>query len=561
MGKVVLGCPIFEVVGSAGVVVDVSISEYLQDGRVLASRKITGTERTDLTDRITLRDGEQEWQRQDYNGYRFLQLTIRNARQPLIIRKVGTIMRAYRFAHEATFTSSNPSLDSLFNMSKWSHKVAVHWGYCAAASREHAQWVDPAWSASNEVVFNDRPVMSYYLHQIMLGQNDEGAMGFPYPGSMPGELPEQTMWLARMLWDSGLYFDDIQMMRDLLPSLVKANEWFKKHLAPDGLLTTAGDWKIWLVIDWGYPFCNNLKPGELATLNMIYYEYLRSTERVAGAVGNRQVEETFRRQADNLKETINRVYFSPEDARYYEEPSHGAASQFASALAVEYGVVPPGYERSVLDVAVGGDLRPAKASPWFMYEVLETFAAAGRYVDAVSAIRRYWETFLQGGATTFWELWNIPGEDVHPLPGYTREMFAQTITYASGPAPYVVNHILGVEPLNLGYGEALIAPHYSGLQFAEGNAPTPKGDVHVGWQENDEDNWTDLFIAVPEGLKATVRLPYSKGQPYVRINNRLFFDGTRFSSDPLITNPENREEFLEFQIAPGNYFFRSSGAR
>ena len=230
-------------------------------GRVLAARKITSTGGTNLTDRITLRDGRQEWQRQDYNGYRYIQLTIRNASKPVILRRVGTVLREYRFAGEASFTSSNPLLDSIFDASKWSHKVDTHWGYCGSAWREHAQWVDLPWGGSNEVVFNERPVMSYYLHQIMLGQNDEGQMKFPYPGSGAAELPEQTMWLAMMLSDYGRYFDDVQTMRDLLPSLVKANEWLKKHTASNGLITTAGDWKMWLVIDWGYPFCNNPKPG------------------------------------------------------------------------------------------------------------------------------------------------------------------------------------------------------------------------------------------------------------------------------------------------------------
>ncbi|MGH9352578.1 MAG: family 78 glycoside hydrolase catalytic domain, partial [Terriglobia bacterium] len=90
MGRMVLGCPSFEAEGGAGVVVDVSISEYLKDGRVLASREITPTGRTNLTDRITLREGKTAWQRSDYNGYRYVQVTIRGAKSPLTIRKVGT---------------------------------------------------------------------------------------------------------------------------------------------------------------------------------------------------------------------------------------------------------------------------------------------------------------------------------------------------------------------------------------------------------------------------------------------------------------------------------------
>ncbi|MGH9400722.1 MAG: family 78 glycoside hydrolase catalytic domain, partial [Terriglobia bacterium] len=145
MGEMVLGCPFFEVAGEGGTVVDVSISEYLKNGRVLAFRKITPKESTYLTDRITLRDGKTTWQRNDYNGYRYIQLTIRNARNPMVIHKVGTVLRRYSFNQEATFRSSDSTLDKIFEGSKSTHNVNSHWGYCGSAWREHAQWSDLPW--------------------------------------------------------------------------------------------------------------------------------------------------------------------------------------------------------------------------------------------------------------------------------------------------------------------------------------------------------------------------------------------------------------------------------
>ncbi len=324
MGKMVLGCPYFQVEGSAGARIDVSLSEYLVGGRVIPSRLGTDVMRTNLTDRITLREGVQEWQREDYSGYRYIQLTVRDARRPVTFRKVGTVLRKYRFTQEADFRSSDPTLDQIFDLAKWSHRVNTHWGYCGSAWREHAQWSDLVWPALNESVFNDAPAMRYYLRQITLSQDEQGRMRVPYPGRVNSEFPEQTMWLARMLWDSGLYFGDLQLLRDLLPRMVKANEWFKKHLAPDGLITTAGGWQMLSLIDWGYPLVSFKERGELATLNLIYYKYLRSVERIAAELGENPISQTFQRQADSLRETINRTYFSPEEARYYDKPGHQA---------------------------------------------------------------------------------------------------------------------------------------------------------------------------------------------------------------------------------------------
>lgn len=375
MGRMVLGCPYFEVDGVAGAEIDVSISEYLEHGRVLAARRITSDQSTYLTDTITLRNGPQEWERYDYNGYRYVQLTIRDAQTPVVIRKLGTMLRNYRFAGEATFHSSDPVLDRIFEYAKWTHKVNTHWGYCGSAWREHAQWSDLAWAAMNETVFNDAGLMRYYLHQITLSQDDQGRMRFPYPGNEAIELPEQTMWLAEELSRSGLQFGDVQMMRDLFPAMERAQSWFVKHLSPNGLMTTAGEWKpMWLVIDWGYPFCNNPAPGELATLNIIYYDFLRSVARIANGMDEREAAARYTHLADVLGQTIQRTFYSPEEKRYYEKPGRQSPSPFAAVLAVQYGLAPENDRAAIFDWAVGKELRPGKASPWFMHNVLKTLA-------------------------------------------------------------------------------------------------------------------------------------------------------------------------------------------
>lgn len=561
MGRMVLGCPHFEVEGGEEASVDVSISEYLKDGRVLASREITPNQRTNLTDRITLRQGRNVWQRNDYNGYRYIQLTVRGARKPVKIRKVGTVERRYRFQQEAEFRSSNAVLDRIFEGCKWSHRVNTHWGYCGSAWREHAQWVDLPWQAMNLVVFRDPPVMRYYLRQIALGQNEEGRMQFPYPGNIAIELPEQTMWLADALWKCGLYFNDLELIKDLLPVMVKANEWFKKHMTGQGLITTANWPKMWLVIDWGYPYVNNPAPGELATLNLIYYNFLRSVEWCAHLAGNKGIAKSFQAQADSLQQTIQEVFYASDEGRYYEKSHRQAPSQFASLLAIKYGIAPEKQRQQVFQFAVGSELRPGKASPWFMYSVLEAFAQAGRYTDAVSAICRYWTSFLDVGATTYWELWNIPGEDVHPIPGYTKEMGARTITYSTGPAPYLVNHVLGIQPINPGGSEILIAPHYSGLNHVAGKASTSAGYVHVSWQHHPSARVTEVYVTVPRGLNATMELPFEETEPVVSMNNQLFYDGRQFLKNSHAEKPVRTEDALQFQIKPGFYYFRSHVTR
>lgn len=568
MGRMVLGCPCFEVEGAAGATIDVSISEYLKDGRVLASRYIGvpdwGPYHTNLTDRITVRQGTTRWKRNDYNGYRYIQLTIRDAQQPLTLRRVGTVLREYGFRREAVFRSSNSALDRIFDGSKWSHRVNTHWGYCGSAWREHAQWCDLAWHRMNLAVFHDAPILRYYLEQMALGQKPNGRIVMPPPGQQDQEVAEQTMWLADCLWRCALYFDDRDLVRDLVPVMVKANGWFQKHITPSGLISTKGWPKIWLLIDWGYPYgypyATSVEPGELATLNLIYYRFLSSVQQCAGYLGDKEIEADFRRQSETVKEAINKTFWLPQPGFYVEKPDSQFPSAFANTLAVKYGVVPKERLQAVFDSGVGIELRPGEASPWFMYSALEAFAEAGRYEDAVTAICRYWGTFLDAGASVYWELWNIPGQSIYPLKGTIQENVARTITYSSGPAAYAVNHILGVQPLAPGFRQTLIAPHPSGLDSFEGKAPTPRGYVHVAWRSHKAEGNTELYIGIPEGIGALLQLPWSDSQPNVTANGQPLFSGGKFSSYPRIANPTASPHSLDFKIAPGYYYFRMSGS-
>lgn len=557
MGGMVLGCPYFEVEGGGGTVVDVSISEYLQDGRVLATRKILPKKSTYLTDRIALREGKTTWQRNDYNGYRYIQLTVRNARKPLVIRKIGTVLRQYKFARESTFTSSDSTLNRVFEGCKRTHRVNTHWGYCGSAWREHAQWSDLPWAAMNLAVFHDPPVMRYFLRQLALGQNSEGRMQFPYPGNIGTELPEQTMWLGNDLWKCALYFNDAELVRDLLPVMVKANEWFKTHTTARGLLSTKNWTRKWLVIDWGYPFVGDPDPGELATLNMIYYDFLCSIAKCAEFVGNQEQQRALQAQADSLKQSINNVFWDPAQNRYYEKPDDQVPSPFASTLAVQYGVVPEERLPQVFDFAVGRELRPGIASPWFMGNVLEAFAQAGRFEDGIRSISRYWGSFLEADADVYWELWNRPGEDVVPIHGYTPEMYARTITYSSAPASYVVNHLLGVLPLKPGFAETLIAPHFAGLDSAGGCAPTSMGPIHIRWERRPSQRQTEIYLCIPEGMRAQVHLPFIENEPVVTVNNQPFYNGTQFHENAQIENPQRSAATLQFRAKPGFYYFKS----
>ena len=152
------------------------------------------------------------------------------------------------------------------------------------------------------------------------------------------------------------------------------------------------------------------------------------------------------------------------------------------------------------------------------YYMLEALASAGKYDDALQIISNYWGGMLDLGATSFWEDLNysdlakagridelVPEGvyDIHKDSGaYCYEGLRHSFCHgwASGPAPWMSRHVLGIEPLEPGFKKVRIEPHLGHLDWAEGTFPTPKGNIEVSVRKLGNGK-VKLVTKLPRGVK------------------------------------------------------------
>lgn len=136
-------------------------------------------------------------------------------------------------------------------------------------------------------------------------------------------------------------------------------------------------------------------------------------------------------------------------------------------------------------------------STFYGYYVLLALARMGRTEEALEIVKKYWGAMLDLGATTFWEDFDIdwtenagrideivPDDkvDVHASYGkhcYIKLRHSLCHGWASGPAPFLMKHILGVEVLDAGCKKVKISPNLCGLEWARGTYPTPYGVIEI----------------------------------------------------------------------------------
>lgn len=152
------------------------------------------------------------------------------------------------------------------------------------------------------------------------------------------------------------------------------------------------------------------------------------------------------------------------------------------------------------------------------YYMLEALASAGKYDEAMQIISDYWGGMLDLGATSFWEDLRysdlskagridefVPEGtyDIHKDGGaYCYEGLRHSFCHgwASGPAPWMSRHILGIEPLEPGFKKVRIEPHLGNLDWAEGTFPTPYGLIRVSARKTDDGN-IKTDIKLPKGVR------------------------------------------------------------
>ena len=193
-------------------------------------------------------------------------------------------------------------------------------------------------------------------------------------------------------------------------------------------------------------------------------------------------------------------------------PSAPSTKQAAAFMTLA-GILPPSAGAEA--VAAGGAEGFATFTGYYM---LEALAADGRYDEAMQIISDYWGGMLDLGATSFWEDLKysdlakagridefVPEGtyDIHKDGGaYCYEGLRHSFCHgwASGPAPWLSRHILGVEPIEPGFKKVRIEPHLGHLDWAEGTVPTPKGNIFISIRKHD-DGKLKIVAKLPRGVK------------------------------------------------------------
>ena len=400
-----------------------------------------------------------------WRTWRYLQLDIQAADQPVHIASFKTWFTAYPFVEKASFTSDDNSLRSIWDTGWRTARLDAHDTYMDTPYWERLQYIgDTRLQAliSYTVAGDDR-----LARQAIQAFNDsripDGLTQSRYPSSLVQMIPTFSLLWVDMVYDFWLYRGDRDFTRAQLAGTRAVLAWYRERQRPDGLL---GKLPWWPFVDWGKDFEFGMPPqnndGGSSIITLQYVEALRNAATVETALGDPQLAKTYLDTAAQAASAVQSLCGSEEYGLIADDPSHRHYSQHANILAIRLDVIPKEKQKEALlkilstsdsSFHVTAKLPPMTAATYyFRFYLARALEHAGMGDDYLKLLGP-WREMLSMGLTTWAESPEPTRSDSHAWSSHPNFDFLTIVT--------------GIRPETPGFKTVVIEPHLGALKEVE----------------------------------------------------------------------------------------------
>ncbi len=268
-------------------------------------------------------------------------------------------------------------------------------------------------------------------------------------------------------------------------------------------------------------------------VNAYHYEALKLMGRVAGVLGREADRRFYEAEASRVCTAVNTLLRHPRTGIYKDGVDTDHSSLHSNMFALGFGLADGKNRRAVIDFIKSRKMGCSVYGAQFLLDALYDAGEADYALSLLtSTARRSWYNMLRIGSTITTEAWdNVykPNQDWnHP--------------WGAAPANVIVRKLMGVEPLEPGFGRIRIKPQPGWLDSASLTVPTIRGDVSVAFRQ--EQGRCFRFVAdIPANTEAEVWMP--------RRGRRLTVDGKK-------ARARRSGGFLIVVLGPGRHELNAS---
>lgn len=480
--ELTMGYPVLVASGGRGATATLTYAEGLYDAQNHKGNRdeIAGKTIKGLKDRIIFDGGAaRRFQSLWLRTWRYVQIDIQTAGDPLRLDDVHGVFTAYPFQQRAGFASDQTRIDDIWAIDWRVFRLSAFETFWDTPYYEQFQYVGDSRIESLISVYDagDDRLMRNTIEQFDQSRISDGLTASRYPSSLPQYIPPFSLWWAAMVHDHWMYKGDAEFARRFLPGIRGVIAWYERQLDETGQL---GPMRWWNFVDWTFPrgVPPGAEDGHSTTISLQLAYVLRLAADLETSLGSTIEAQHDRTLADRINLAVRAQSWDGKRGLFADTPEKRQFSQQTNALAILSGAATQ--PRAVAERMLA-DRGITQASYYFRFYVDEALHEAGladRYLSELEP----WRDMLRLGLTTTLEEPEPSRSDSH--------------AWSAHPNYHLLATVLGIRPAEPGFRSVAITPALGDLKRASGHMPTPVGDIVVNFQRT-----------AGKGLNARITLP------------------------------------------------------
>jgi hypothetical protein len=296
-------------------------------------------------------------------------------------------------------------------------------------------------------------------------------------------IMDYTFYWFKSVLDYYLYSGDEAFVQEMYPRMKTLMDYCLGRVNVEGMAEGQPD--DWIFVDWvDFPMH---KRGVLAFEQILFCKALEIMAMVAPLASSQEgkAESAYYQElADALRKKVKTLFWDEGKKAFLHAIEDGQMNpqitKFPNMFAILYDFVPEeDKEKLMQTVMLNKKIEPI-TTPYMRFYELAALCQMGYQDEVLPEIKGYWGGMLREGATSFWEKYNPEESGTQHLAMYGRP-YGKSLCHAWGASPVYLlgKYFLGVNPTKPGYTEYEIKPTLGGLEWMEGEVPTPFGKICV----------------------------------------------------------------------------------
>lgn len=433
-----------------------------------------------------------------YRTFRYLQMEISTAQEPLQIHDLYNIYSAYPFEENASFETAEPLFDKIWEVGWRTSRMCAQETYYDCPYYEQLQYAGDTriQALVSLYVSGDDRLMRKALHMFDVSRIHEGITYSRYPTFGPQFIPPYSLVWINMVHDFMMHRDDPEFVRGFIPGITSIVEWHSRYIDTEtGML---GKVPYWNFVDWAdeWPWDTNLRiggvpsggmDGNSSILTLQFAYTLKEAAALMAFAGKHSLAEEYYSMAQSLNTAVMENTWSTEKKLIADTPNKTVFSQHANIMAILSGALENEVAADVMEKILN-DTTLIQATMYFRFYLFLAMQQTG-HMHLLSDQLYQWKDMLDLGLTTFAEKPEPTRSDCH--------------AWSASPLYFFLSAMAGIKPAEPGFKSVVIAPEPGALKGFNAVVPHPNGMISVHALKLDTPAHSDFSITLPETINGT----------------------------------------------------------